>query len=161
MRTALSQGFTAPESYARGSGSWWGGKNTVWINLAYLAGGLWLLASGVIRWHIPVSILATLAACSLVDQWINGDAAPDVLFYLLSGATMLGAFFIATDPVSASTTVRGRLCYGAIIGALIFTIRRYGGYPDAIAFSVLLANLCVPLIDHYTRPRTFGHQGGR
>ncbi len=161
MRTALSQGLTATESYARGSGSWWGGQHVIWVNLAYLAGGLWLLASGVIRWHIPVAILLTLALCSLTDQWINGDGAPAALFYLLSGATMLGAFFIATDPVSASTTTVGRLWYGAIIGALIFAIRRYGGYPDAIAFAVLLANTCVPVIDHYSRPRTLGHAGGR
>ena len=160
MRTALSQGLTAPESYARSSGNWWGEEHVVWINLAYLSGGLWLLANGVIRWHIPLSLLATLALLALIDQWANGDTAPGVTMYLLSGATMLGAFFIATDPVSASTTTKGRWLYGAMIGSLIFAIRRYGGYPDAVAFAVLLANICVPVIDHYSRPRTFGHAGG-
>jgi electron transport complex protein RnfD len=72
---------------------------------------------------------------------------------------MLGAFFIATDPVSACTTDRGRLIFGAAIGVLVYVIRTYGGYPDALAFSVLLMNMAVPLIDHCSRPRTFGHGG--
>lgn len=70
---------------------------------------------------------------------------------------MLGAFFIATDPVSASTTPKGRLIYAGMIGLLVWVIRVYGGYPDAVAFSVLLANIAVPLIDSYTRPRVYGH----
>lgn len=70
---------------------------------------------------------------------------------------MLGAFFIATDPVSASTTDKGRLIYGFFIGAMVFLIRSWGGFPDGVAFAVLLANMCVPLIDYYTKPRTYGH----
>ena len=158
MRTALGRGLTVDEARAAGVGSIWGGINAVWVNLAYLAGGLWLLARATIRWQIPLAMLLSLSVLALGDQWLNGDTAPGALFYLLSGATMLGAFFIATDPVSASTTVRGRLIYGAIIGVLLFVIRRHGGYADAVAFAVLLANLCVPLIDHYTQPRTFGHR---
>lgn len=71
---------------------------------------------------------------------------------------MLGAFFIATDPVTASTTPRGRLIYGAMIGVLVYTIRVWGGYPDAVAFAVLLMNLAAPTVDYYTRPRVFGEQ---
>ena len=70
---------------------------------------------------------------------------------------MLGAFFIATDPVSAATSDRGRLYYGAGIGALTYAIRTWGGYPDGIAFDVLLMNAAVPLIDRYTQPRIYGH----
>ena len=70
---------------------------------------------------------------------------------------MLAAFFIATDPVSASTTPRGRLLFGAGIGLLIFIIRTWGGYPDGVAFAVLLMNMAAPVIDHYTQPRVFGH----
>jgi electron transport complex protein RnfD len=77
-------------------------------------------------------------------------------FNLFSGATLLGAFFIATDPVSAAATVRGRLIYGAAIGFLTFVIRTWGGFPDGIAFAVLLMNAAVPLIDRYTRPPVFG-----
>ena len=78
------------------------------------------------------------------------------LLHLLSGATMLGAFFIATDPVTAATTPRGRLIYGALIGLLVFIIRSWGGYPDAVAFSVLLVNILVPLIDSCSRPAIYG-----
>lgn len=70
---------------------------------------------------------------------------------------MLGAFFIATDPVSASTTAKGRIVFGAAIGFWIVIIRVFGGYPDAVAFAVIIMNMAVPLIDYYTRPRTYGH----
>ena len=69
---------------------------------------------------------------------------------------MLGAFFIATDPVSAASSDRGRLIYGAGIGVLTWVIRRWGSYPDGLAFAVLLMNLAVPLIDRYTIPRIYG-----
>jgi electron transport complex protein RnfD len=85
----------------------------------------------------------------------NRFAAPG--FHLFSGASLLGAFFIATDPVSAATTDRGRLVYGAGIGLLTYMIRTWGGYPDGLAFAVLLMNAAVPLIDRYTRPRIYGH----
>jgi electron transport complex protein RnfD len=80
---------------------------------------------------------------------------------VFSGGAILGAFFIATDPVSACTTRAGQLVYGALIGILIFVIRSWGGYPDAVAFSVLMLNIAVPTIDYYTQPRVFGHMGGR
>lgn len=74
---------------------------------------------------------------------------------------MLGAFFIATDPVSAASSHQGKLIYGACIGILIYLIRTWGAYPDAVAFSVLLMNFAVPFIDHYTPPRTYGHHKPR
>jgi electron transport complex protein RnfD len=70
---------------------------------------------------------------------------------------MLGAFFIATDPVSAAATDRGRLIFGAGIGLVTYLIRTWGGYPDGIAFAVLLMNAAVPLIDRFTVPRIYGH----
>jgi electron transport complex protein RnfD len=79
------------------------------------------------------------------------------LMHLFGGATMLGAFFIATDPVTAATTPRGQLVYGALIGIVIYVIRAFGNYPDGVAFAVLLANFAAPLIDTCTQPRTFGH----
>jgi len=78
-------------------------------------------------------------------------------FHLISGASVLGAFFIATDPVSASTTPIGKLVYGGCIGILVYIIRTWGNYPDAIAFGVLIMNMAVPLIDYYTQPRVLGH----
>jgi electron transport complex protein RnfD len=76
----------------------------------------------------------------------------------LTGATLFGAFFIATDPVSAATSQRGKLIYAAGIGVLVMLIRTWGGYPDAVAFAVLLMNLGVPLLDLYTAPRPTGRQ---
>lgn len=134
-----------------------GGIGTEWVNLAFLAGGLFILRKGIISWHIPVSLLATLGFLSLLFGSFDLDSNPSPLFHLLSGATILGAFFIATDPITAATTNMGRIIYGAGIGALIYIIRTWGGYPDAIAFSVIIMNMCVPLLDYYTQPRVYGH----
>ncbi len=126
-------------------------------NLAFLLGGAFLLWKRVITWHIPVSYLAGLGLMALL---FSSDADVRVPFslHLLGGATMLGAFFIATDPVSAATSNKGKLVYGFGIGVLIYLIRTWGNYPDAVAFSVLLMNFAAPFIDHYTRPRVYGHE---
>jgi electron transport complex protein RnfD len=71
---------------------------------------------------------------------------------------MFGAFFIITDPVSSAVSVRGRLVFGALIGVLVYLIRVWGNYPDAVAFAVLIANFAAPFIDHYTQPRSYGHR---
>ncbi|ENF84348.1 electron transport complex, RnfABCDGE type, G subunit [Escherichia coli P0305260.11] len=136
------------------------GAGWQWVNLAWLAGGVWLLWQKAIRWHIPLSFLVTLALCAMLGWLFSPEtlAAPQI--HLLSGATMLGAFFILTDPVTASTTNRGRLIFGALAGLLVWLIRSFGGYPDGVAFAVLLANITVPLIDYYTRPRVYGHRKG-
>ena len=128
------------------------GAGWQWVNLAYLAGGLFLL------WQIPVSFLITLAVCSGLGWFFSPESLASPQIHLLSGATMLGAFFILTDPVTASTTNRGRLIFGALAGLLVWLIRSFGGYPDGVAFAVLLANITVPLIDYYTRPRVYGHR---
>ena len=121
-----------------------------WVNLAFLAGGVFLLMKGAIRWHIPVSFLITLAVCATLGWVFSPETSASPVIHLFSGATMLGAFFILTDPVTASTTNRGRLIFGALTGVLVWLIRTYGGYPDGVAFAVLLANITVPLIDYYT-----------
>jgi electron transport complex protein RnfD len=104
-------------------------------------------------------MLAGLFFSALVFYLINPDVYPSPVFHLFSGGAMLGAFFIATDPVTASTTPRGRIIFGFGIGLLTYIIRTWGGYPEGVAFAVLLMNLAAPTIDHYTRPRVFGHQG--
>ncbi|MCD2527887.1 electron transport complex subunit RsxD [Providencia huaxiensis] len=128
-----------------------------WVNIGYLVGGLFLLQRRIISWHIPVSFLGTLAVLTIVSYLVDDSQHASPWVHLLSGATMLGAFFIATDPVTASTTPKGRVIFGVIIGFLVWVIRVYGGYPDAVAFAVLLANITVPLIDYYTQPRAYGH----
>lgn len=134
------------------------GKGVEWINGLFLLGGLWLIHKRVITWHIPAAMLGALSLTAAVFYFFNPDAYASPLFHLFSGASMLGAFFIATDPVTASTTPRGRLIYGAGIGLFIYIIRTWGGYPDAVAFAVLLLNMAAPMIDHYTQPRVFGHK---
>lgn len=129
-----------------------------WVNLAYLAGGVFLLWQKAIRWHIPVSFLLSLLVCATLGWLCSPETLASPQIHLLSGATMLGAFFILTDPVTASTTNRGRLVYGALAGLLVWLIRSFGGYPDGVAFATLLANITVPLIDYYTRPRVYGHR---
>lgn len=129
------------------------GAGWQWINVGYLMGGLIMLFTSTIRWQIPFSFLGTLTLISLLGGCLSPNTQLTPLYHLFSGATMLGAFFILTDPVTASTTRRGRLIYGALIGLLVWFIRVLGGYPDGVAFAVLLANLCVPLIDHYTPPQ--------
>lgn len=134
------------------------GAGWQWVNLAWLAGGVMLLWKNAIRWHIPVSFLLSLAVCATLGWLFSPESLASPQLHLLSGATMLGAFFILTDPVTASTTNRGRLIFGALAGLLVWLIRSFGGYPDGVAFAVLLANITVPLIDYYTRPRVYGHR---
>lgn len=136
-----------------------GGAGVEWVNLAFLAGGLFLLYKRLFSWHAPVGMLATLALMSLIFwNGTGSDTHGSPLFHLLSGATMLGAFFIVTDPVSGATSQLGRLIFGAGVGILVYVIRTWGGYPDGVAFAVLLMNLAAPTIDYYTRPRTYGHR---
>jgi len=135
-----------------------GSSNWEWINLMYLLGGLWLIYKRIISWHIPVGLFAGLFIMSMIANSYDQDAFVSPVFHLFSGATMLCAFFIATDPITAATTIKGRLYYATGIGILIFIIRTWGGYPDGVAFAVLLMNMAVPTIDYYTKPRVFGHQ---
>lgn len=116
----------------------------IWVNTGFLLGGLYLLWARIIRWHIPVGVLATLA----ILQFVFANNGLPTHFALLSGAAIVGAFFIATDPVTTASSNRGKLLFGIGVGALTFTIREYGGYPDGFAFAILLMNLSVPLIDH-------------
>lgn len=157
IRTQLSQGMTLQESLQAPIFGGIAGIGWQWVNLAYLAGGLLLLQQRVISWHIPIALLGALSVCAALGSLVAPDALPGLNIHLFSGGTMLAAFFIATDPVSAATSARGRLYYAALIGVIIYFIRTFGGYPDAIAFAVLLANMCVPIIDKYTRPTTYGH----
>jgi electron transport complex protein RnfD len=135
-----------------------GGRGWEWVNLAFLAGGLYLIRRGLFSWHAPGGMLATLGILAILF-WDTGSSEGHggPLFHLFSGATMFGAFFILTDPVSSATSPRGRLVFGIGAGILLFVIRAWGSYPDAIAFAVLLMNLAAPLIDRYTRPRAYGH----
>jgi electron transport complex protein RnfD len=134
------------------------GKGWEWVSLAWFVGGLWLLITRTIRWHIPVALLLGVMSMATLFYLADPQSYASPLFHLLSGAVIIGAFFIATDPVTAATTDRGRIVYGLMIGCLIYVIRVWGGYPDGVAFAVLLANMCVPFIDYYTQPRVYGEK---
>jgi electron transport complex protein RnfD len=134
-----------------------GAKGGELVTGAYLLGGLYLIQQRIISWHLPTAFLATLAAMSLVFYTLDPAHFANPLFHLMSGASILCAFFIITDPVSGPTTPRGKLYFAAGIAVLTYLIRVYGGYPDGVAFAVLLMNMCVPLIDALTQPRVFGH----
>lgn len=153
-------GLTLPELWQDFSGfGWLSSRSSEWTNLAFLLGGLYLLQQRIFTWHAPVGMLAALLVMSLVFWNGTGSASNgSPLFHLFSGATMLGAFFILTDPVTSATSTRGRLLFGLGAGVLVYVIRAWGGYPDAVAFSVLLMNLCAPTIDYFTRPRTYGQR---
>jgi len=135
-----------------------GGRGWEWIALGYLVGGLWLIQQRVITWHIPVAFIAGLGLTAELFHLLGPDNYASPVFHLATGGAMLGAFFIATDPVSGATTPRGKLIFAGSIGLITFVIRSWGAYPDGIAFGVLLLNICVPLIDMYTQPPVFGRK---
>ena len=165
LQTAIYQGISVGETldpsiethtshthYPLGLTSW------QWTNLAFMLGGLWLLYKRTIRWQYPVGFLTSLTLMALVFHGIDPNTYPPVDFVLLSGGTMLAAFFIITDPVTSSTTPKGRFIFAFGIGILVYVIRTWGAFPDGIAFAILLMNITVPLIDQYTQPRVYGHQ---
>jgi electron transport complex protein RnfD len=155
----VNKSLTIDELWSNPAFGHFGGIGSEVVNLAFLAGGLFLLHKKLFSWHAPVGMLGALLLISLLFWNGSGsDSNGSPLFHLLSGATMLGAFFIVTDPVSSATSPRGRLIFGAGVGILVYVIRAWGGYPDGVAFGVLLMNLAAPTIDYYTRPRTYGHR---
>lgn len=128
------------------------------MNIGYLAGGLLLLFKRVISWHIPLSILLTIGVISSLFYAPGSSAVYGTPYlHLFGSATMIAAFFIATDPVSAATSNPARIIYGILIGTTIYSIRVWGSYLDSVALAVLFGNFCAPLLDYYWRPRIYGH----
>ncbi len=127
------------------------------VALAYLLGGLYLWQQRIITWHLPVAFLTTMAAIAGGFWLLNPAHYAPPLLHVFAGASMLGAFFIITDPVSGPTTPKGKFWFAGGVAVLTYLIRVYGGFPDGVAFAVLIMNICVPLIDTFTQPRVFGH----
>lgn len=123
--------------------------------LAILIGGLYLFYKKVITWHIPVSYIGSAYILFFIFGR-NGLMSGLPLYELLLGGILLGAFFMATDYASSPITPKGKIIFGVGCAILTVVIRIYGGYPEGVSYSILLMNLCVPLIDRYTRPRVFG-----
>ncbi len=121
-----------------------------------LLGGLFLMAKKIISWHIPVTVMGTLFLMGSLFNAVDPGRFEPGWFHLVSGATFLGAFFIATDYVTSPVSKEGQLVYGFGIGLLTWVIRTFAGYPEGMAFAVLLMNALAPIIDHNIRPRAFG-----
>lgn len=133
-----------------------GAAGWAWVALAYGVGGLYLLWRRIITWHVPLATMGAVMALTLPLWLLDPGAHASPLQHLAAGGLVLAAFFIATDPVSGCTSNRGRLVFGIGVAVLTLVIRRWGGYPDGIAFAILLMNTAAPLIDLTTRPRVYG-----
>ena len=121
-----------------------------------LLGGLFLMFKRIITWHIPVSLMGSLFVMAALFHAADPAHYASGMFHLFSGATFLGAFFIATDYVTSPVSKKGQIVYGIGCGLLTWLIRNFAGYPEGMAFAVLLMNGLTPIIDQYTRPRAFG-----
>jgi electron transport complex protein RnfD len=162
VKTALVSGLELPVINAGGSdwhtmvlGSLPGsfGETSA---LLVVAGGILLLATRVISWHIPAAMIGTLMLLAGGFHLLDPAHYPGALHHLLAGATLLGAFFIATDLVTSPVTSTGQLLFGAGCGALVYVIRTWASYPEGMAFAIMLMNALTPLIDHYLKPRVYG-----
>ena len=125
--------------------------------LLLLIGALILLALRIITWHIPISYLAGFALIAFLFGG-SGFARGDVLFHLLSGGVMLGAFYMATDYTTSPLTRGAQVVYGFLAGVLGAIIRLWSGYPEGVSFGILIMNLFVPLMDRYWKPKAFGER---
>ena len=125
------------------------------LSVIYMLGGLFILYMRIITWHIPLSFLCGLLLPAALFGLFS-SSYPPLWFHLVMGGTVFGAFFVATDPVSAATNRVSKLVYGLGIGLFIFAIRSWGGYADAVAFAVLFFNFVAPFIDKYLKPRVYG-----
>ncbi|TWH77418.1 electron transport complex protein RnfD [Azomonas agilis] len=124
--------------------------------LLLLAGGIWLVLRKIIHWEIPVTMLGSVFLMGVIAQQVNPQAYPGGFYHLASGGLILGAFFIATDPVTSPISRTGRIIFGLSCGVLVYLIRTWGNFPEAVAFAVLFMNSLTPLIDRYWRPRAYG-----
>ena len=124
-----------------------------WLNALALGSGILLLLLRIITWHIPIAFMGSIFFTSALIDGLFGIAVMPITWQLWTGATMLGAFFILTDPVSSATSPSGKLIYAGLAGLLVVVIRTWGNYPDAVCFAVLIANMIVPVLDHYCLPK--------
>ena len=162
VKTAVGQGGTVQDGMVgqQGLTAWLAGNNAgsmdEWADVLLLIGGIMLVFTRVIRWFIPVSTLISIAVISAIFNLIDPTVYPDTTVHLFTGSAVLGAFFIATDPVTSPTSPKGQLFFGAMLGALVYIIRTWAQYPEGMSFAILLMNAVTPLINRYMRPRIFG-----
>ena len=124
--------------------------------IALILGGIYMLWKKIISWHIPVSMLGTVAVFSGIFWGIDPEHYADPLFHMLTGGMLLGAIFMATDMVSSPMTNGGQIVFGVGVGLLTILIRIWGAYPEGVSFAILLMNAVVPLINNAFKPKRFG-----
>lgn len=124
--------------------------------IALVIGGLYLIGRRVISWHIPVTVLATIAIMTGIFWWIDPEIYANPLIHVLAGGAVLGAFYMATDLVTSPVTKKGMIIFALGIGVITVVIRLWGAYPEGISFAILIMNAFVPLINSYFKPRRFG-----
>jgi electron transport complex protein RnfD len=124
--------------------------------LALILGGIYLIIRKVITWHIPVTVLATIAVMTGIFWWIDPEQYANPLIHVLAGGAILGAFYMATDLVTSPVTKKGMIVFAIGIGVITVVIRLFGSYPEGISFAILIMNAFVPLINSYFKPRRFG-----
>ncbi len=125
---------------------------------ALILGGIYLVWRKIITWHIPVTILLTVAAFTGILWGVDPTKYADPLFHLLTGGIMLGAIFMATDYVTSPMTAKGMVIYGIGIGVITVLIRVWGAYPEGVSFAILIMNAFVPLLNMYIKPKRFGKE---
>lgn len=157
LRTGRLDGQTLSEIGIDPMFGLFGASGWEWLALAYLIGGLYLIGQRIITWHVPLAVLLGTIVITLPGWLMDPDLFRSPLQQLAAGSLVMCAFFIATDPVSGSSTPKGKIIFSLGVVVLTLVIRAWGGFPDGVAFAVLLMNMFVPLIDRYTVPRIFGH----
>lgn len=123
---------------------------------ALLIGGIYMLVRKIITWHIPVSVLGSVAVISGIFWLVDPTKYADPVFHLLTGGVMLGAIFMATDMVTSPMNVKGQIIFGIGIGVLTILIRIFGAFPEGISFAILIMNATVPLLNRFVKPKRFG-----
>lgn len=156
LRTGLLQQFTVDEVMKQPIFGHFGGTGFEWLAFAFWLGGLILWMRRIIDWRAPMAFLTGIFLTAALLHFYDAGRFGSAWFHFFAPSVALGAFFISTDPVSGATTPRGKLVFGFGAGTLTMVIRTWGGFPDGVAFAILLMNVCAPLIDQYTQPRIYG-----
>ncbi len=127
-------------------------------SLVLILGGVYLIVRKVADWRIPLSMIATVSFISSVFYLVN-PINGSVLFHLFGGGFMLGAFFMATDPVTTPVSKTGRFVFGISCATLVMIIRYFSGLPEGVMYSILFMNAFTPLIDKIFKQKSFGAIG--
>ncbi|NOU59417.1 RnfABCDGE type electron transport complex subunit D [Marinifilum caeruleilacunae] len=125
---------------------------------ALVLGLIYMLIRKIITWHIPVSVIGSVAIFTGILHMVDPEAYAGPLFHILTGGLLLGGIFMATDYVTSPMSNKGMIIYGIGIGVLTVVIRVFGAYPEGVSFAILIMNAFVPLINVYVKPKRFGEK---